>query len=192
MCAVVPDDFAGQVCLITGSARGIGASIAQKMAARGAQVVVHYKSNESAARETLRSLVVHPNARGPHLLRQASVEDPVACANLINSVVEEAGRLDVLVNNAGVYDEHPHTETDYDQWQAAWKQHIDCNLIGPANLCFLAAKVMAKQGGGAIVNVSSRGAFRGEPLCTAYGASKAGLNQLSQSLAQGEHLIGSK
>ena len=70
---------------------------------------------------------------------------------------------------------------DYDEWQAAWKHHVDCNLIGPANLCFLAAQVMGEQvEGGAIVNVSSRGAFRGEPLCSAYGASKAGLNQLSQ------------
>ena len=79
-----------------------------------------------------------------------------------------------------MYQEHP-TTVDYDEWQAAWKHHVDCNLIGPANLCFLAAQVMGEQAeGGAIVNVSSRGAFRGEPLCSAYGASKAGLNQLSQ------------
>jgi NAD(P)-dependent dehydrogenase (short-subunit alcohol dehydrogenase family) len=70
------------------------------------------------------------------------------------------------------------------QWQAAWERILATNLLGPANLSFCAAKYMMANGGGRIVNVSSRGAFRGEPKQPAYGASKAGLNALGQSLAQ--------
>jgi 3-oxoacyl-[acyl-carrier protein] reductase len=182
---VLPDDFAGQVALVTGSARGIGAAIATQLAARGARVVVHYNTNRAAAEATLAALPRHARCAGPHLLRQGAVQDPAACERLVGSVVAEAGRLDVLVNNAGVYEEHELLRVGYAEWQRRWKQHLGANLEGPANLCFLAGKVMAEQGwGGAIVNVSSRGAFRGEPECPAYGASKAALNSLSQSLAQ--------
>jgi NAD(P)-dependent dehydrogenase (short-subunit alcohol dehydrogenase family) len=72
----------------------------------------------------------------------------------------------------------------YEAWQEEWRRIIDTNLIGVANLCWCAGRQMIKQGHGRIVNVSSRGAFRGEPLAPAYGASKAGLNAMSQSLAQ--------
>jgi len=88
-----------------------------------------------------------------------------------------------LVNNAGVYSEHPIEKIDFNDWQTAWNKSINTNLIGPANLSFLIAKEMIKQGGGKIINVSSRGAFRGEPTAPAYGASKAGLNAMGQSLA---------
>jgi len=91
--------------------------------------------------------------------------------------------LDIVVNNAGIGIYHPLPTTNYKDWQQAWKQTIDANLIGPANICFCAAKHMIDQGGGRIVNITSRGAFRGEPTKAAYGASKAGLNSLSQSLA---------
>jgi 3-oxoacyl-[acyl-carrier protein] reductase len=88
-----------------------------------------------------------------------------------------------VVNNAGIGIYHPLESTSYADWQAAWQQTMATNLIGPANLCFCAARHMMQQGGGRIVNISSRGAFRGEPIKPAYGASKAGLNSLSQSLA---------
>lgn len=94
------------------------------------------------------------------------------------------GGLDVVVNNAGVGEHHIVEEVDYNQWQAAWERILATNLLGPANLSFCAAKYMIANGGGRIVNVSSRGAFRGEPKQPAYGASKAGLNALGQSLAQ--------
>lgn len=89
----------------------------------------------------------------------------------------------VLVNNAGVYEEHRIDVVDYDAWQAAWRRTIDPNLIGAANVTFCAVRHMLGRGG-RIVNVSSRGAFRGEPAFPAYGASKAGLNSFGQSLAQ--------
>ena len=99
--------------------------------------------------------------------------------------------VDILINNAGLYINHPLLGTDYAAWQAAWQLTLSTNLVGPANLTFLAAQSMNARaehdeafGRGRIVNISSRGAFRGEPDCPAYAASKAGLNALSQSLAR--------
>jgi NAD(P)-dependent dehydrogenase (short-subunit alcohol dehydrogenase family) len=110
--------------------------------------------------------------------------DATAVAALVETVVREMGRLDVLVNNAGIYEEHPLATTDYDGWQAAWRRTIDTNLIGAANASYCAARQMIAQGSGRIVNVSSRGSFRGEPDGPAYGASKAGMNAMGQSLAK--------
>jgi NAD(P)-dependent dehydrogenase (short-subunit alcohol dehydrogenase family) len=102
----------------------------------------------------------------------------------VDEVSKHYGRLDVLVNNAGIYEVHPLKGLSYADWQSTWQRTLATNLTAPANLCFLAARVMAQQGGGRIINISSRGAFRGEPEAVPYGASKAGLNQMSQSLAQ--------
>jgi 3-oxoacyl-[acyl-carrier protein] reductase len=99
-------------------------------------------------------------------------------------VVRDMGGIDVLVNNAAIFESHPVPESDYVGWQDAWSRTIATNLIGPANLSFLVARIMMERGGGRVVNVSSRGAFRGEPDTPAYGASKAGLNAMSQSMAQ--------
>ena len=90
----------------------------------------------------------------------------------------------MLVNNAGIFEAHPLPEVDYEGWQDAWSRTLATNLLGPANLCYCAARIMMERGGGRVVNVSSRGAFRGEPETPAYGASKAGLNAMSQSMAQ--------
>jgi NAD(P)-dependent dehydrogenase (short-subunit alcohol dehydrogenase family) len=89
----------------------------------------------------------------------------------------------VLVNNAGIYLGHPITEVSYQQWQDAWQQTLSVNLIGAANVTWCAVQHM-KDTGGRIVNVTSRGAFRGEPRHPAYGASKAGLNAFGQSMAR--------
>ncbi len=94
------------------------------------------------------------------------------------------GRLDILVNNAGVYADHPLAETDYETWQASWQYILGANLIGAANAAYCAGQQMIRQGHGRIINVSSRGAFRGEPTAPAYGASKAGMNAMGQSLAK--------
>ena len=91
--------------------------------------------------------------------------------------------LDIVVNNAGIFEEHRPDSVGFEEWQSAWQKTIDVNLIGPANICYFAAQHMMTSGGGRIVNVSSRGAFRGEPTSPAYAASKAGVNALSQSLA---------
>ena len=94
------------------------------------------------------------------------------------------GQVDILINNAGLYIFHPPLTTAYDAWQSAWQETLAANLLGPADLSLLAAQSMAARTAGRIVNISSRGAFRGEPEAPAYAASKAGLNALSQSLAK--------
>jgi len=104
--------------------------------------------------------------------------------SLVGEVIDSLGRIDVLVNNAGIYEEHRILETTAEEWQRIWRRTIDTNLIGPANLIHAAVPHMLSAGGGRIVNISSRGAFRGEPNYPAYGASKAGLNSLGQSLAR--------
>jgi NAD(P)-dependent dehydrogenase (short-subunit alcohol dehydrogenase family) len=172
-------DFANQTVLITGSSRGIGRACAHLFASHGARVAVHYRDNRVAAETTLAELP----GKG-HYLAQGDVADPAAVATLIDDVVARMGRIDVLVNNAGIYEDHPLAEVSYEAWQAAWRSILDTNLTGVANLCWCAGRQMIAQGGGRIVNVSSRGAFRGEPTAPAYGASKAALNAMSQSLAR--------
>jgi 3-oxoacyl-[acyl-carrier protein] reductase len=114
----------------------------------------------------------------------ADFADAGAVATMVDEAVAGLGGLDVLVNNAGVYTMHPIASVSYEEWQAAWKQSLDVNLVGAANASFCAARHMIRRGrGGRIVNVSSRGAFRGEPEAPGYGASKAGMNAMAQSLA---------
>ncbi len=91
--------------------------------------------------------------------------------------------LDIVVNNAGIFEDHRIDSVGFDEWHSAWQKTMSVNLFGPANICYFTAQHMMTSGGGRIVNVSSRGAFRGEPHSPAYGASKAGVNALSQSLA---------
>lgn len=173
----------GQVALVTGASRGIGRAIAIALAARGMRIAVHYHSNRAAAEQTLKLL----DGSG-HLPVSADLGDASAAEQLVGSVEDQLGPISVLVNNAGVIEEHPPLSTPFAQWQAAWRRTIETNLYAPAHLSVLAAQRMAgreplPQGRGRIVNVSSRGAFRGEPDAPAYGASKAGLNALGQSLA---------
>ncbi|HET7371576.1 MAG TPA: SDR family NAD(P)-dependent oxidoreductase [Gammaproteobacteria bacterium] len=170
--------FTGQHVLITGASRGIGRAIAMAFAAEGARVAVHYRSNAKAADDTLAAL---PGSG--HINIAADVSDPADCERLVREATERLGGLDVLINNAGIFETRPVLDQNYAEWQAGWHKTLTANLDGPANLCFLAAHYMAAHGGGRIVNISSRGAFRGEPVAPAYGASKAGLNALSQSLA---------
>jgi len=170
--------FDNQRVLVTGASRGIGRAIAKAFAEEGAIVAVHYRGNRKAAEETLGSL----SSEG-HAIIAADVSDPDDCEKLVTGTVEKLGGLDVLVNNAGIYITRPVLEQGYAEWQTAWQDQIAADLTGPANLCFLAAQHMQRNGGGHIVNISSRGAFRGEPESPGYGAAKAGLNAMSQSLA---------
>jgi NAD(P)-dependent dehydrogenase (short-subunit alcohol dehydrogenase family) len=164
--------------LVTGASGGIGAAISRALAARGAAVTLHYQGARDAAEETLRSL-----GGGEHSLVQADLSDAVAVERLWREV-SASRRIDAVVNNAGVYPAHPPLSTDYADWIAAWERTLAINLKGPAHLSYCAARTMAGHGHGRIVNVSSRGAFRGEAGAPAYAASKAGLNAFSQSLAK--------
>jgi 3-oxoacyl-[acyl-carrier protein] reductase len=164
--------------LVTGASGGIGAAICRTLAARGARLILHYSADRDAADATLRAL-----PEGGHRLLQADLADAAAIGRLWQEA-EERGPVAALVNNAGIFPAHPPLETSYAEWTAAWQRTLAINLMGPANLSHWAACAMAARGRGRIVNVSSRGAFRGEPNAPAYGASKAGLNALSQSLAK--------
>ncbi|MEQ8704019.1 MAG: SDR family NAD(P)-dependent oxidoreductase [Phaeodactylibacter sp.] len=172
-------NFSGKRVLITGGSRGIGKAAAQAFAAAGARVAINFNSNKAAAGATIDSLT----GEG-HFAVKANISHPEAVAGMVDAVSAEMGGIDILVNNAGIFIPHPLAEVDYEEWQAAWQQTMDTNLTGAANVTYCVARRMIEQGGGRIVFVSSRGAFRGEPTHPAYGASKAGMNALAQSLAQ--------
>ena len=171
-------DAARVTVLVTGASGGIGAAICQLMARRGARVVLHYRSDRAAAESTQRAL-----PGDGHSLVQADLADPVQVQRLWQEVSSRE-RIGVLVNNAGIFPDHPPLTTEYADWIDAWQETLSTNLLAPAHLSFCAARAMAQQTGGRIVSVSSRAAFRGEPGAPAYAASKAGLNALSQSLAK--------
>jgi len=172
-------EFPGKAVLVTGAGRGIGRAIAEAFAGRGARVLVHYHRNRKAAEQVMKGL-----PGGPHALAQADLADPQDAERLVAEAVDRLGRLDVVVNNAGIFELHKVLEATPEAWREAWDRTLGANLLGPAHVCYRAARHMAGNGGGRIVNISSRGAFRGEPDAPAYGASKAGLNALSQSLAK--------
>ena len=193
---------------MTGSSRGVGAAAARAFAARGDRVLVHYRSAEGQARELLAGL---PGSG--HALARADLADPAAVRRLAEEAVGALGRVDVLVNNAALFldpaaldrtspdgtgaprpsgsrrGDHRITEVDYEAWVHAWQTTLATNLMGPANLTWCVARHMIEvspEDGlpvGRIVNVGSRGAYRGEPDVPAYGASKAGLHAFGQSMA---------
>lgn len=171
--------FDGKVALVTGASRGIGREIARQFAQRGAKVAIHYNQNHAAALETQSAL-----SGQDHCIVQADMADPEAIQSMVQTVAQQMGRLDILVNNAGIFEEHPLTDVGYAEWQAHFQRTLAVNLLGAANAMYCAAQFMLRQGGGRIVNISSRGAFRGEPTAPAYGASKAALNSMGQSLAK--------
>ncbi|MEV1169980.1 SDR family oxidoreductase [Nonomuraea sp. NPDC049784] len=168
--------MSGRGVLVTGASRGIGRAIAAAFAAQGDRVAIHHRDSAKEAQSLLEELP----GQG-HVIVQADLADPEAVRLMVDAAAQELGGIDVLVNNAGVFLHHPLTETSYDEWRTAWQRTLDTNLIGPANATWCAVQHMPA--GGRVINVSSRGAFRGEPNSPAYGASKAGLNALGQSLA---------
>ena len=172
--------------LVTGASRGIGAAVARAFAAGGDRVAVHYGSRVDRAKQVASSL----SGKG-HMIVGADLADAAAVRRMVDAAADGLGGLDVLVNNAGVFEPHPITETTYEDWQRAWQTTLAVNLVGAANVTWCAVQHMIERGGGHIVNISSRGAFRGEPSQPAYGASKAGIVAFGQSLARalGPHAI---
>jgi len=170
--------MSGRAVLITGASRGIGRAIASEFAAAGDRVAVHHRDSAELAGDLVAGL---PGSG--HAVVRADLADPDAVRAMVDRAAGLLGGLDILVNNAGVFTPHPITDVSYQQWQQQWQATLGVNLIGAANVTWCAVQHM-KGRGGRIINVSSRGAFRGEPNSPAYGASKAGLNALSQSLAR--------
>ena len=174
------------VALVTGASRGIGSVIAAQLAARGVKIALHCRNRRNDAANVLDKL---PGSG--HAVFTADLSIPEQISALWRDVTAKMGAVDVLINNAGLFVDHPPLTTSYDAWRSAWMLTLGANLMGPADLCLMAAQGMNERapvspafGRGRIVNISSRGAFRGEPDSPAYGASKAGLNSLSQSLAK--------
>jgi len=163
---------------VTGGSRGIGAAIAREFAARGDRVAIHYRDAAGAAEAVRESL-----PGDGHVTVRADLADADAVRDMVDAAAAGLGGLDVLVNNAGIYPANPVLGSSYEEWQRAWRATLDVNLTGAANATWCAVRHMTAGGGGRIVNVGSRGAFRGEPTHLAYGAGKAGLHAFGQSLA---------
>jgi 3-oxoacyl-[acyl-carrier protein] reductase len=167
-------DFTGKVVMVTGGSRGIGRACAVAFAKAGATVVLSYAGNEAAAEEAVR--LAGPNAKAVKF----DVRDTAACTKAIEDVVAEHGRLDVLVNNAGVaVDGLSMRVRDED-----WDLQLDTNLKGAFALARAAARPMMKQRSGAIVNLVSVVGEMGNAGQVAYAASKAGLVGLTKALAR--------
>ncbi|MFD6099243.1 SDR family NAD(P)-dependent oxidoreductase [Nocardiopsis flavescens] len=165
--------------LVTGAARGIGRAVARAFAESGDRVAVHYGTRRAEAEATLESL---PGTG--HALVGADLGDPDGAAGLVGRTVELLGGVDVVVNNAAVNIAHPVADTPYGEWRRAWRATMDVNVFRAADVSYLAARHMIDRGvRGRIVNVGSRGAYKGEPDHPAYGAAKAALHSLGQSLA---------
>src|SRR5256885_6820086 len=169
---------AQRAVLVTGASRGIGRSVAEAFAGQGDRVAVHHRGSPGLAAQVLAGL-----PGDGHTVVRADLADAEAVRQMVDQAHADLGGLDVLVNNAGIYVWHPITEVSYQQWQDAWREILAVNLTGAANVTWCAVQYM-KETGGRIVNVTSRGAYRGEPRHPAYGASKAGLNSFGQSMAR--------
>lgn len=170
----------GRGVLVTGASGGIGRAVAVAFARQGDRVAVHYSARRAEAEQTLAEL-----PGDGHALVSGDLADPRQVADLAAAAGAALGGVDVLVNNAAVVTSgYSVANADYDAWRQAWQETVAVNLLGAANLSYCVARSLIERGvEGAIVNVGSRGAFRGEPDAPAYGASKAGLHALGQSLA---------
>ena len=168
--------FAGSKVIVTGGSGSLGLAISIAFAREGARVAVHYGSHCGAAEETLRAM-----PGNGHFAIAADISDAEQVHRMIDEAAARLGGLDVLVNCVGVHLRQSIDDTTYEEWNERWMRTLAVNLVGPANATWCAARHMTN--GGAIINISSRGAFRGEPQHPAYGASKSGLNNFAGSMA---------
>jgi len=174
--------------LVTGASRGIGAAIARALAGSGHRVAVHCRADTTAADAVAAALpaaVALPG--GGHAVVTGDIADPRQAAGLVTAAISALGGIDVLVNNAGVYVHQPIDATSYADWQASWRRVVDTNVHGSANVTWCMTDHLLNRPEGAagarIICVGSRGAYRGEPTAPAYGAAKAALHAMAQSLA---------
>ncbi len=171
-------DLTGTVALVTGSSRGIGKAIARGMGESGATVAVHYKTNEERAKKLADELGNGSAAFG------ADLQAPLNVKDLFGDVLDKFGKIDVLVNNAGIFDNSP-VGGPLNEWYEAWEKTIAVNLTSAGMLCHEAIKHFRETGGGRIINIASRAAFRGEKENhLAYAASKGGIVSLSRSIGR--------
>ncbi len=167
----------GSVCLVSGGSRGIGADIATALAAAGADLALLYRSRREEADRTVEAV----RALGRRAIAlQQDVGETAALAAVVDRVVAEFGRLDVLVNNAGIADLVPFSRVTQDLMERT----LRVNVMGPFFLAQAAAQHMvARGGGGRIVNVTSTNGFVAEALLSPYNASKGAMEMVTRSLA---------
>ena len=173
----------GKRALVTGGSRGIGAAVAARLAAAGVSTAVHCRSDIAAAEAVVADL-----PGDGHSVVTGDIADPEQVKAFVDRAIGDLGGLDILVNNAGIYySDQPIASTSYEQWHSTWRRVIDVNVHGTANVTWCVVHHLRTRlegaTGGRIINVGSRGAYRGEPSAPAYGASKAAVHSMTQSLA---------
>ena len=167
----------GKIAVVTGASRGIGRAIAIELAARGALVVVNYSGSESRAMEVKQEITAQG---GKADVWQCDVSDYGACEAFMQGVIQKYGRIDILINNAGITRDGllmKMSEEDFDRV-------LDVNLKGAFNCCKAAVPAMCKARWGRIVNMSSISGLHGNVGQVNYAASKAGIVGLTKSLAR--------
>ncbi len=168
----------GKVVLVTGGSRGIGKAISEGLAKAGAAVAVHFNASHTAAEELCEEL-----GNGAKSF-QANLEDTKAILLLFEQVIIHYGRIDVLINNAGVAVSSDITNSDSD-WLDDWEKTFAVNTRATGLLCKKAIEHFSSTDGGRIINISSRAAFRGDTMdYLAYGASKGAIPSLTRSIAR--------
>ncbi len=170
------ESLANKVVLITGAAGGIGRSIAKRFAGEGCKIVVN-DVNAEAAQEVVDSITA---SGGSAVAAVADVSDSAQVGAMFDILVAEYGHIDVLVNNAGLVSPMLHFFEADEAW---WRKIIDVNLTGHFLCSHVAARMMAKAGGGCIINMSSGGATRAHRAFTAYDATKGGIEALTRAMA---------
>ncbi|MEO0686702.1 MAG: SDR family oxidoreductase, partial [Cyanobacteria bacterium J06649_11] len=163
----------------TGAGKGIGRSIALKLAKQGANVVINYHTSKTKAIELENEIKKAFNVQAKAV--KADVSNKLEVKEMMSLVEEDFGRLDVLVNNAGVL---PIPQYWKSISQSAWEETISTNLFGSLNCIQAAGPLLTRNGGGTIINISSVFSLIGSPYVPAYAISKAGLNTLTISLAK--------
>lgn len=166
-----------RVALVTGGSRGIGRAIALALASEGANVAVNYASSSTAADEVVAEIT---NAGGHAIALQADVSKAESVDNLINAVMEKWGRIDVLVNNAGITRDTLLMRMKPEDWQAV----IDLNLTGVFLCTRAVTKIMLKQKAGRIINIASVAGQMGNPGQANYSAAKAGVIGFTKTIAK--------
>jgi 3-oxoacyl-[acyl-carrier protein] reductase len=174
------------VVLITGGSRGLGRAIAEHVAMAGASVAINFRQDSASADATLASL----GHGGHHAAFQADVTVPEECERLVHAVLERFGRIDALVNNAGILTKANIGAPTYDEFVRSHHVVFEANATSVANITFLVARQMATQEPmadgcrGRIVNLTSRSAYQGSAAgFSSYAASKAAVGLLGQTLA---------
>ncbi len=170
-------EFAGLSVVVTGGSQGIGAAIAMAFAEKGANVVVHFRSNSELAEAVVKKIGAD-GGNAIALSARLDREDEVEA--MFSRVMSDFGSIDVLINNAGKYPNSPLLEMSLEQWQQMYADNVDTTFLCTR----VAAVVMKEAGGGSIVNVSSISALHPGPDHAHYNSAKAAVGMFTQSAAQ--------